>query len=82
MLHLCQDCPDKENLLNFLESAFLENGYDMEDNTTYKQWISTDRSCLTTIQSTAQEFVELLRDKLYDLCRHHYLKESNIPKST
>ena len=76
MFHLCQDCPDKENLLNFLESAFLDNGYDMEDNTTYKQWISTDRSSLTTIQSTVQEFVEVLRDKLYDLCRHHYLKES------
>ena len=47
MFHLCQGCPDKKNLLNFLESVFLENGYDMEDNTTYKQWISTDRSSLT-----------------------------------
>ena len=76
MFHLSQVFPDKENLFHFLENVSLENGYYMEDNTTYKQWTSTDRSSLTTIQSTVQEFVEVLRGKLYDLCHHHSVKES------
>jgi len=59
IFHLCQDCPDKESLLDLLESIFLENCYDMEDNTAYNKWISTDRSSLTTIKSTVQEFVEV-----------------------
>ena len=39
MVHLCDLCPGKEGLLNYLKNVFLNNGYDFDDIVNYKQWV-------------------------------------------
>jgi phenolic acid decarboxylase len=76
MFHLCTDCPGKLILSEYLQNLFVNNDFDLDDELYYKQWVSTDRTALVTYQSTISEFLEVLVDKLYELCHHHFIKEA------
>ena len=75
MFHLCTNCPGKSNLSKHLQTLFENNDFDLDEEITYKQWVSTDRTALVTYQPDVSEFVEALTDKLYELCHHHFTKE-------
>ena len=77
MLHMCTNCPGKAFLYEILCDYFNVEGFELEEDTiSYKQWVSTDRSSLLTIQSTVSEFIENASCMIYDLCSHHYIKEA------
>ena len=76
MFHLCSNCPGKINLKTYLENVFEKNDFDIDDQITYKQWVPTDQTALITVQTSISEFIETLSETLYDLCRHHFIKEA------
>ena len=56
MLLLCDNCPC--GLTSYLSDTFSED-YDMDDEISYKQWISVDsEAMLMTVVSTVQDFIE------------------------
>ena len=67
MVHLCENCPDIDTLTNCLKQTFNENDFDDDDVVKYKQWISTDRTTLLCIQSTVDEFIPTISEKIYEL---------------
>ena len=74
MFRLCSDCPDRTALSATLVTVFENNDFDIDSTVSYKQWVSTDRSSLVTIENTVNEFVEILTDKIFELCHHHFIK--------
>jgi hypothetical protein len=58
------------HLDNTLEDVFTDNA--IENNTTFKQWISTDRCELVTTVKSTVEFIESLLEKLL-LLRHSFI---------
>ena len=76
MFHLCENCPDITNLSNYLKNIFEDNGFDDDDKTNYKQWVATDHIALACIQSTVDEFIQTVTEMIYDLCHHHFIKNS------
>ena len=76
MFHLCEHCPQRDNLSNTLNQHFEANDYDGNDVISYKQWVSTDRTTLITNQTTVSEFIDTATNMIYDLCHHHFIKEA------
>ena len=76
MFRLCENCPSKSEIKEKLFNFFLENDYEENDTVSYKQWLSTDRAALTTIQTTVTEFIETAVDMISSLCTHHFIKEA------
>ncbi|XP_065679132.1 uncharacterized protein LOC136093883 [Hydra vulgaris] len=76
MFNLCFNCSGKINLKTDLENVFEKNDFDFDYQITYKQWVSTDRTSLITVQTSISEFIETLSETLYDLCHHHFIKEA------
>ena len=58
MLHRCPDCPGKAALDDYLLELTQET-YDADDEITFKQWVSTDRTTIVTQQATIEEFRNL-----------------------
>ena len=76
MLHLCDSCPGKEGLFNYLKNVFEENEYDLDDIVKYKQWVQTDKTTLIDTSATIEDFVSLacgVFDKLRD---HHFIAKA------
>ena len=44
MLHVCENSPGLDGLRYFITNCFKENNIDTDEETTYMQWISTDRT--------------------------------------
>lgn len=63
-LSLCDRCPGVTNVIEQLEESF-EQKY--IENITYKQWVTTERTSLQTLISSADEFVEVLSNGLCKL---------------
>lgn len=73
MLGQCRNCPGKIGVEEYLKTL---PELDERDNISYLQWISTDRSTLTTIVSSTDEFIATLSSKILSLTRHHYISKS------
>ena len=73
MLRHCQDCPGADALKSFLES--LPKVADVEE-VEYKQWVTTDRTTLTTVRQSIEEFIETVSTKITDLSRHHFIAKA------
>ena len=58
MIHRCEQCPGFIALKEYLEKTFED--YDIDDNISYTQWKSTDRTTLQTHIAHIEEFIELL----------------------
>ena len=77
MLHLCDDCPGKEHLLVSIQNSLRDHlDMDAEDEITFSQWSHTDRPQIVTQQTMAEQFVELLVEKLDLLRIHHFIANS------
>ena len=74
MFHLCPGCPDRIELSEILMNIFENNDFEIDDMVSYKQWVSTDRTSLITVQFTVNYFIETLTEKIFGLCHHHYIK--------
>ena len=74
MFHLCPGCPDRTELSEILMNIFENNDFEIDDMVSYKQWVSTDRTSLITVQCTVNDFIETLTEKIFGLCHHHYIK--------
>ena len=74
MLHLCTECPDKTKLSSTFKTIFDNDDFDFDSTTSYKQWVSTDRTTLVNLESTVNEFIDILTDKVFELCHHHFIK--------
>lgn len=68
MMGVCPDCSNTDMLQEFLQ----EELEDMEEDLSYKQWTSTDRSNLIDVVQNTEDFIETLLDKLVVLKKHHY----------
>ena len=69
MLRDCEQCPPKENLRNKLFSFFNNE----EQDITYKEWQTTDRTEIITIKTDLETYIEKLITKIYKLKSHHFL---------
>ena len=75
VFHLWCNSPTKLNLSHRLQTLFENNDLELDDQLTYKQWVSTDRTTLVTVQISICEFVEGFMT-IYELCHHHSIKEA------
>jgi hypothetical protein len=57
----CEMCPEAENLIKNIEQRFEDNN---EDNITYRQWMTTDRSTLERTVQSCSDFLELFAERL------------------
>ena len=74
MFHLSTECPDKTELSSTLMPIFDSNDFDFDSAISYKQWVSTDRTTVVTLESTVNEFINILTNKIFELCDHHFIK--------
>ena len=68
MFHLCENCPDKTNLSNYLKNTLEDNDFDDHGKINHKQWVATDCTTLACIQLTVDEFIQTATEMIYDLC--------------
>jgi len=71
MMSMCENCPDKEIILEMLQ----ESEEEMPDDVTFKQWVTTDRAELVTMVKSQDEYLETLLEKLHNLKSHHYVSK-------
>ena len=71
--------PDKtECLAKQLSSTLMtildSNDFYFDSTISYKQMVSTDRTTIATLESTVNEFIDILTDKILELCHHYFIK--------
>ena len=71
MFYLSAKCPGKIELSSTPMTIFGSHDFDFHSTISYKQWISTDR---TILESTVNEFSDILTNKIFELCHHHFIK--------
>ena len=76
MLHLCENCPGKDALEDYLSEIFANNDYDTDDTIVYKQWVHTDRTSLVQLTASVQEFIQIAVDNFNNLRSHHFIAKS------
>ena len=59
MVHRCDKCPGTELLKSYLEDAYTH----LDEDVSFQQWQSTDRSNLVTVVMLAHEFIDFLVEK-------------------
>ena len=60
MLHVCKNCPGKQGTQNYLINCFTNNENELDEDISYMQWISTDRTTMNKLTSTIEEYINLL----------------------
>jgi hypothetical protein len=76
MLHLCNSCPGKTVLQDYLTDLFTSQDFDFDDNIVYKQWLHTDRTTIVTLTTPIQEFIQLTTDAFDSLLHHHFIAKA------
>ena len=71
--HLCTECPDKTELSSTLMTIFDRNDFDFDSTISCKWWVSTDRTTLVIHESTANQFIDILTNKIFEPCHHHFI---------
>ena len=72
MVHRCTNCPGRLNLISFLHQLISDHGR-INEEITFQQWESTDRTTLVHIVMDMPEFIEFLAYKLDDLTSHSFI---------
>ena len=90
MVHCCENCPGFQALQIFLQNKFTE--LNIDDDVSYSQWESTDRTSLRTNTLTVDKFIELLVYSVGKLTTHSFItviqtrhlksRKANIDEST
>ena len=76
MVHRCENCPCSDALHTYLQKKFKE--YDVDDDITFSQWESTDRTALRTCTAPAEDFLEQLVYKIDKLTTHSFIAKSQV----
>ncbi|XP_047129865.1 uncharacterized protein LOC124809907 [Hydra vulgaris] len=84
MIHRCNSCPGIQAAQNFLQQYLTQNDdpeeqYDSDENeqsVDFKQWATTDRTELLTINLPLNEFIDLLCEKLDKITCHSFIAKS------
>ena len=76
MVHRCEKCPGYKSLELYLQRKLEELEIDMNDDVSYTQWDSTDRTTLRTVTSSVTEFLELLVYQVDNLAAHSFTAKS------
>ena len=69
MMRQCKECPGGTGL-----TIFLEDELDEQD-ITFNQWLSTDRTTLSTITQSKNDFIQKLVDDIINLSRHSFVSK-------
>lgn len=72
MIHRCSNCPGSSNLLSFLEQLSYDSDK-MNQEITFQQWESTDRTTLTRMVMDMPEFLQFLTNKIDKLTSHSFI---------
>ena len=51
---------------------FGSNEFDFDSTISYKQWVSTDKTSLVTLENNLNDFIRILTDKPFELCHHYF----------
>ena len=76
MLHLCESCPGLDGVKNLITNCINENNIDTDEEITYIQWISTDRTTMNKLISSVDEHITLLANKVFTLREHHFIAKA------
>ena len=74
MVHRCENCPGSDALHTYLQKKFKE--YDVDDNITFSQWDSTDRTAQRTCTAPGEDFLEQLVYKIDKLTTQSFIAKS------
>ena len=74
MVHQCHKCPTYTALREYMELKFQE--YDIQEDITYSQWDSTNRTTVRTHTTPVDEFIELLVYHIDNLSKHSFIAKS------
>ena len=62
-------------------TIFDSNDFDFDSIISYKQKVSTDKiPSIVTLESTVNEFIFILTEKIFEFCHHNFMKVSAYPK--
>ena len=76
MIHRCENCPGYDALQEYLENTFQEHDFDTDEEMSYSQWESTDRTTLRTHTASIEDFIESLVYKIDNLTTHSFIARS------
>ena len=74
MDHRCHKCPTYTALREYVELKFQE--YDIEEDITYSQWDSSNRTTLRIHTTPVDKFIELLVYHRENLSKHSFIAKS------
>ena len=74
MINRCLSCPGIKPLLRYLKET-IEPDFDLDDDITFKQWLTTDRTTLVTQQCNAEDFLQAVVEEIDNLTSHHYISK-------
>ena len=72
MIHLCDKCPGKDALHEYLADLFDSYDFDLDESICCKQWGQTDRSNLVSLTVSIEEFICTATDMFDSLRQHHF----------
>ena len=76
MIHRCENCPVYDALQKYLENTFEQYDLDTDEEMSYTQWDSTDRTTLRTHTASIEDFIESLVYKIDNLTTHSFIARS------
>ena len=59
MLHLCENCPGKQDTHDLI-NCFTNNENELDEDILYMQWLSMDQTTMNKLTSTIEEYINLL----------------------
>ena len=78
MLHVCENCPGKQDIQNYLRHCVTNNENELDEVILYMQWVSTDWTTMNKLASTMEEYINPLCEKVFELCEHHFVSKAQF----
>ncbi|KAG1662397.1 Ribosome biogenesis protein NOP53 [Nymphon striatum] len=75
-LHLCDLCPGKQAICTAVETHLKDHGLEMEDDISYTQWVSTDRTQIESCFESLQDFIGEIGVQMETLRAHNFISKS------
>lgn len=73
MLRRFDDCPGKDEVIEYVEHMFEDAGYEMDGLIKFTAWVQTDRCDVVTKEASVEDFCALLGDNLDKMSEHHFV---------
>ncbi|KAG1656070.1 ARL14 effector protein [Nymphon striatum] len=75
-LHLCDLCPGKQAICTAVETHLKDHELEMEDDISYTQWVSTDRTQIESCFESVQDFIGEIGVQMETLRAHNFISKS------